>query len=128
MFVLIGVREGDYGDFYQGYRESLAVAKTEKVLEDWKKRKLTEGEAGYLEFVEFEIEEVPLIEPPAGECVLVNALFSPFEDLIPAGCPLQYPFCRQRIGVECDHYAGVVGQRMNYLKVRCAAPPKDKGE
>ena len=66
MFVLIGEQKGDYDDYYQRYREAVAVSSSKKLLEEYQAR-LESGTAPRAEdneheYVEFAIEEVPQIE------------------------------------------------------------------
>jgi len=58
MYVLVGEQEGDYGDYYERYRETVAAAYDPELLENYK-RHIPPDEH---DFVAFCIEEVPLIE------------------------------------------------------------------
>lgn len=55
MFVLIGELKGDYDDFYQRYRDVLAVSTDKQALEEFRDSSDQEG------YVEYAIEEVPVI-------------------------------------------------------------------
>lgn len=66
MFVLIGEQKGDYDDYYQRYREAVAVSSSKKLLEEYQtkleSRIAPRAEDNEHEYVEFSIEEVVQIE------------------------------------------------------------------
>ena len=66
MFVLIGEYKGDYDDFYQRYREAVAVSSSKELLEEYQakleSRTAPRAEDNEHEYVEFAIEEVVHIE------------------------------------------------------------------
>lgn len=61
MYVLIGEFEGDYGDFYQRYREAIATSDNKKALEDYKQEYIEEMKDETFKYIDFDIEEVPSV-------------------------------------------------------------------
>ena len=111
MLVLIGELEGDYDDFYQRPRESLAVSMSREALEREIGTMKADSDNKY---VEFEIEEVPLVVDQDSHVILLAAFGPKITELPDVAEVVEVlsgdMYRGETAGDACTPYGTVVGE------------------